>query len=148
MRTNVGDRYVYEALVANDWLLGGENSGHIICLDKNSTGDGIIAALQVLEVMVETQQSLSSLVAAMPLFPQVMVNVNVEGANAKALVNAPGVIAAVKKSEAELGKNGRIVLRPSGTEPLVRVMIEGSDHDQVNRLTNMIADEVRAAINA
>jgi len=148
VRTNVGDRYVHEALVSNDWLLGGENSGHIICLDKNSTGDGIIAALQVLEVMLETEKSLSTLVAPMPLFPQVMVNVNVEGADAKALVAAPAVVAAVDQAEKELGRNGRIVLRPSGTEPLVRVMIEGNDHDQVNRLTNEIADEVRAAINA
>ena len=146
VRTNVGDRYVHEALVNHGWLLGGENSGHIICLDKNTTGDGIIAALQVLEVMVETQLPLSELVAEMPSFPQVMVNVKVEGANAKELVVAAGVTAAVKEAEQELGKDGRIVLRPSGTEPLVRVMIEGNDHQQVDRLTNHIADQVRAAI--
>ena len=146
VRTKVGARYVHEALVNHGWLLGGENSGHIICLDKNTTGDGIIAALQVLEVMLSTQKPLSELVADMFLFPQVMVNVRVEGADAKALVTADGVVAAVKDAEEELGADGRIVLRPSGTEPLIRVMIEGNDHHQVDRLTNQIADQVRAAI--
>ncbi|MBX2867712.1 MAG: phosphoglucosamine mutase [Acidiferrobacterales bacterium] len=146
VRTNVGDRFVHEVLVNHDWLLGGENSGHIICLDKNTTGDGIVAALQVLEVMLETQKPLSELVADMTLFPQVMVNVRVEGADAKKLVASKGVVEAAKAAEKELGADGRIVLRPSGTEPLIRVMIEGNDHHQVDRLTNQIADQVKAAM--
>ncbi len=148
LRTRVGDRYVHEALSDRGWLLGGETSGHIICLDKATTGDGIVAALEVLQVMLETGRPLSALVDGMAVFPQVMINVNVDGANAGALVGHPAVTGAVCAAESELGGNGRVVLRPSGTEPLVRVMIEGNDPDQVNRLTETIAAEVSRAKQA
>jgi len=142
VRTKVGDRYVHEALTENNWILGGESSGHIICLDKATTGDGIVAALEVLQVMLEQDQSLSTLVKDMQLFPQTMINIEVDGANARTLVDHPEVRNAVSAAEQELGTAGRVVLRPSGTEPLVRVMIEGNDSSQVERLTAQIADQV------
>jgi phosphoglucosamine mutase len=142
VRTKVGDRYVHEALTENNWILGGESSGHIICLDKATTGDGIVAALEVLQVMLEQDQSLSTLVKGMQLFPQTMINIEVDGANARTLVDHPEVRGAVSAAEQELGTAGRVVLRPSGTEPLVRVMIEGNDSSQVERLTAQIADQV------
>ncbi|MEJ2177378.1 MAG: phosphoglucosamine mutase [Gammaproteobacteria bacterium] len=142
VRTKVGDRYVHEALTENNWILGGESSGHIICLDKATTGDGIVAALEVLQVMLEQDQSLSTLVKDMRVFPQTMINVEVDGADARTLVDHPGVRDAVTAAEQELGPAGRVVLRPSGTEPLVRVMIEGNDSSQVERLTGQIADQV------
>lgn len=145
-RTAVGDRYVHEALTREGWLVGGEASGHIICLDKATTGDGIVAALEVLAIMLDSDKPLSQLVSGMNRFPQVMVNVKVGKANARQLVALPQVTEAVKNAESELGDSGRIVLRPSGTEPLVRVMIEGEDASQVDRLTNQIADTVKGCI--
>ena len=147
-RTRVGDRYVHEELDRNGWLLGGETSGHIIQLDKGTTGDGIVAALEVLQVMQETGKPLSELMAGLTVFPQVMINVNVEGADAKTLVDHRAVQTAVQAAESELEDNGRVVLRPSGTEPLIRVMIEGRDADLVDRLTRSIAAEVDGAKNS
>ncbi len=148
VRTKVGDRYVHEALMENNWILGGESSGHIICLDKATTGDGIVAALEVLQVMLEQDQPLSLLVRDMQIYPQTMINVEVDGADARALVTHPEVKNAVSAAERELGSDGRVVLRPSGTEPLVRVMIEGSNSSQVERLTGQIADQVVQAKSA
>lgn len=145
VRTKVGDRFVHEALIQNEWILGGESSGHIICLDKATTGDGVVAALEVLQVMLERNQPLSALVEDMEIYPQVMINVDVEGADARMLVEHPEVQSAVVAAENELGKSGRVVLRPSGTEPLVRVMIEGNDSVQVERLTGQIANQVSQA---
>lgn len=145
VRTKVGDRFVHEALIQNKWILGGESSGHIICLDKATTGDGVVAALEVLQVMLERNQPLSALVGDMEIYPQVMINVDVEGADARMLVEHPEVQSAVVAAENELGKSGRVVLRPSGTEPLVRVMIEGNDSAQVERLTGQIANQVSQA---
>ncbi len=145
VRTKVGDRFVHEALTQNDWILGGEASGHIICLDKATTGDGVVAALEVLQVMLERNQPLSALVEGMEIYPQVMINVDVEGADARTLLEHPQVQSAVVAAENELGKSGRVVLRPSGTEPLVRVMIEGNDSAQVERLTGQIANQVSQA---
>ncbi|MGI9319574.1 MAG: phosphoglucosamine mutase, partial [bacterium] len=145
VRTKVGDRYVHEALTTNNWILGGESSGHIICLDKATTGDGVVAALEVLQVMLEQDQPLSVLVKDMEVFPQVMINVDVDGADARKLVDHPKVKSAVLAAEDELGPAGRVVLRPSGTEPLVRVMIEGNDSSQVKRLTGEIANQVTLA---
>ena len=144
VRTRVGDRYVHEALTRNQWLVGGEASGHIICLDKGTTGDGMVAALEVLQIMLQTGKPLSALVAGMEVFPQKMINVQVAGANAKQLVNAPAVQQAVVQAEQEMGDSGRVVLRPSGTEPLIRVMIEGNNAVQVDQLTAQIADVVAA----
>jgi phosphoglucosamine mutase len=146
LRTRVGDRHVHEALSANGWVIGGETSGHIILLDKGTTGDGIVAALEVLQVMLETGRPLSELAAGMTVYPQVMINVNVEGTDAGELVDHASVRAAVRAAESDLGDSGRVVLRPSGTEPLIRVMIEGRDSVQVDDLTRMIAKEVSGAL--
>ncbi len=148
-RAPVGDRYVMNHLLEEGWLLGGESSGHIICLDKSSTGDGIIAALQVLQVMVETNRGLKELKAGMQVLPQTLINVPV-GNNGtdtayRALGDAACVRAAVHDAERELAAGGRVLVRPSGTEPLIRVMVEGSDADQVARIGREIADAVESA---
>lgn len=137
MRTKVGDRYVMEALLEHKWQLGGETSGHIICLDKTSTGDGIIAALQVLYSMHHFDQPLSSLTHEMQKFPQAQINVTTTGA--KELMQHPELLKIVQQQEKDLQGQGRILLRPSGTEPLLRVMVEGRDHDRVFAVAEFIA---------
>lgn len=141
-RANVGDRYVLEKMNAEGWMLGGENSGHILCLDQHTSGDGIIAALQVLAAMSESGLSLQALLGDLKLYPQVLVNVKVE----KALdLTAPAILAAVADAEAELNGTGRVLLRPSGTEPKVRVMVEGQDRSLVETLAQRIAVAVNHA---
>ena len=148
VRARVGDRYVHEVLTDNRWLLGGEASGHIICLDKSTTGDGIIAALEVLEAMLENQCTLHELVEDLEIYPQLIINVPVGNANKNGLVRDKRVTAAVKQAESELGATGRVVLRPSGTEPVVRVMIEGEDRSRVEKLAREVADTVESAAPA
>ena len=143
-RSRVGDRHVHEKLVANRWVLGGEASGHIICLDKTTTGDGIIAALEVLAVMLDTGQSLAQLASGMTIFPQHMINVPIGNAAGKSLANDAGVLDAVAAVETVLGDTGRVVLRPSGTEPVFRVMVEGEDPDQVHALTSQLAEKIES----
>jgi len=139
-RTAVGDRYVLESMQRDGWLLGGESSGHIICLDRTTTGDGIVSALQVLSAMVASGQSLNELKSGMVKFPQVMINVPVaRGADPGA---DAGVRRAVQAAEAALAGKGRVLLRPSGTEPVVRVMVEGQDAGQVRSLAEELAQEV------
>lgn len=142
-RTKVGDRYVMERLMAEGWSLGGENSGHIICLDRTTTGDGIVAALQVLHVMVSSGRSLHEIKQGMQKFPQKLVNVPLE--NGLNLDESQLIQEAVSDVEAMLAKKGRVLLRPSGTEPLMRVMVEGEDASQVSRYADQIADAVRDA---
>jgi phosphoglucosamine mutase len=142
-RAKVGDRYVLELMNSNNWLLGGENSGHIICLDKHSSGDGIIAALQVLEAMRETAMTLPELLADITLYPQVLVNVKIE--KRMDLDGNAAIQAAVRAAQDVLADSGRVLLRPSGTEPKVRVMVEGQQREQVETLAHRIADVVRAA---
>lgn len=141
-RVNVGDRYVLEALKEFGGILGGETSGHMIVLDKTTTGDGLICALQVLAIMKETGKSLSKLAAGMHKYPQTMVNVRTEQRVDPAA--SAEIQAAVATAEDELADTGRVVLRASGTEPVIRVMVEGEDHDQVvaiaNRLAGVVAD--------
>jgi phosphoglucosamine mutase len=145
-RANVGDRYVMAQLAQEGWELGGETSGHIICLDKSTTGDGIIAALEVLAVMRQTGKSLAELTAGMQIFPQTMINVRMSRRfDLKA--SAP-VQEALRAVEQELAADGRVVLRASGTEPVVRVMIEGRDPQQVQRLGEQLADTVKRAADA
>jgi phosphoglucosamine mutase len=146
-RTRVGDRYVHEALTSQGWILGGESSGHIICLDKSTTGDGIVAALEVIEVMLKTGKSLAELCEGMVMYPQHMINVPIGSANAKQLATHNLVASAVAEAESELGREGRVVLRASGTEPVFRVMLEGSDEAQVKLLTEQIASSVEQAIS-
>jgi phosphoglucosamine mutase len=142
-RAKVGDRYVLELMNSNNWLLGGENSGHIICLDKHTSGDGIIAALQVLEAMRESAMTLPQLLADITLYPQVLVNVKIE--KRMDLDGNAAIQASVRAAEDALAGSGRVLLRPSGTEPKVRVMVEGQQREQVETLANRIADVVRAA---
>ncbi len=140
-RANVGDRYVMEKLVSRGWRLGGESSGHIICLDKSTTGDGIIAALQVLDWLVSRQLSLADACASMSLYPQIMINVPL--ARKVDLQTIPAIQDAVKSVESELAGRGRVLLRPSGTEPLIRVMVEGEDSAEVSKLAHQLASYVR-----
>lgn len=141
-RTRVGDRFVHRALVENNWTLGGENSGHILCLDRTTTGDGIISVLQVLEAMVNSGRSLKELASGMAKYPQTMINVRISGDARSRLKASDKIKNAVHDVEQTLRDRGRVVLRPSGTEPLVRVMIEGNDADEIRRLTRQLADVV------
>lgn len=141
VRAKVGDRYVMEQLLERNWRLGGENSGHIISLDHTTTGDGIVAALQVLKAMRHANLSLEQMRQGISKFPQVLINVRfTEGTNPMEDAN---VLAAVAKVEAQLGRHGRVLLRKSGTEPLVRVMVEGQEAQMVHDLAEQIAQQVR-----
>jgi phosphoglucosamine mutase len=142
-RAPVGDRYVLELMQKRGWQLGGENSGHIICLDKHTTGDGIVSALQVLHAMRALQADLAHLTHELALYPQVLVNVKVaKGFDFK---NQPPVQTALSEAEADLGDKGRVLLRASGTEPVVRVMVEGSPQAKVRQWADAIAQAVRDA---
>jgi len=144
MRAAVGDRYVLEMLRQHGGVLGGETSGHLLCLDRTTTGDGLVSALQVLAAMKRSGRSLAELAAGMPQFPQVMVNVRVRERIDPG--QSPAIREAVERVEASLGHSGRVVLRASGTEPLIRVMVEGEDEAVVTRHANQLADVVRQAV--
>ena len=143
-RAQVGDRYVLECMSERGWLLGGEASGHIICGDLTTTGDGIIAALQVLAAMVRSGDSLLALKGAMRKLPQTLINVTVP----EGFVLEDCEAAEIERQRVEdiLGSRGRLVLRPSGTEPLIRVMIEGADAAENHRLAEGIAGAIRGAV--
>ncbi len=143
-RVKVGDRYILERLQADRLQLGGESSGHIICLDKNTTGDGIIAALQVLLAMSDTGQSLDDLLSGMQKFPQHMINVPIS--EAFNINDCNPLQAAMRAAQQQLGKQGRILLRPSGTEPLIRVMVEGRDLAAVTMLAEELAEVVQRSV--
>ncbi len=142
-RTKVGDRYVLECMKDKGWILGGESSGHIICLDRTTTGDGIVSALQVLAYLTETGHSLSEARSGMHKMPMLMLNVPL-APEANPLASA-AVNNAVIEAEKQLDGRGRVLLRASGTEPLIRVMVEGDDAVLVNQLTRQIADTVAAS---
>ncbi|WP_115719387.1 phosphoglucosamine mutase [Gallaecimonas mangrovi] len=139
-RANVGDRYVLERLKANGWVLGGESSGHIISLNHTTTGDGIIAALQVMHALVCTQKNLAELAKAMPKYPQKLINVRYQKGQDPLL--SDDVTESVADAEKKLAGTGRVLLRKSGTEPLVRVMVEGADANLVESLAKSIAEVV------
>ncbi len=141
--TGVGDRYVLEELRAGDFSLGGEQSGHIVMPALGSTGDGIVTGLRLMTRMVQTGSSLADLASAMQTLPQVLINVTV--ADKSTAAAAPSVRTAVADAEAELGDTGRILLRPSGTEPMIRVMVEAPDEDVAQRVAARVADAVSAA---
>lgn len=141
LRANVGDRHVMEMMRKKGWHLGAENSGHVIVLEKTTTGDGIVAGLQVLDAMVRNHMSLHDLCSGMKLFPQVLVNVRFSGEHNPLQVES--VQALTAKIEAELGEKGRVLLRKSGTEPLIRVMVEGENREQVTTMANQIANAVK-----
>ncbi|MBN9127513.1 MAG: phosphoglucosamine mutase, partial [Nitrosospira sp.] len=141
-RAKVGDRYVLELLQKEGWQLGGEGSGHIICLDKHTTGDGIVSALQVLHAMRDSGNTLAELARDITLHPQKLVNVKVRKGfdlSASALVKAVQM-----EAERDLANDGRVLLRASGTEPLIRVMVEGKSLQKVTHWAERIADAVRA----
>ncbi|TCV99043.1 phosphoglucosamine mutase [Biostraticola tofi] len=142
-RARVGDRYVLEKMQEKGWRMGAENSGHVILLDKTTTGDGIIAGLQVLSAMVGNNMSLHDLCSGMKLLPQILVNVRFSGAGNP--LESDAVVNACREVETALAGRGRVLLRKSGTEPLIRVMVEGEDEEQVTRLAHCIADAVKAA---
>jgi phosphoglucosamine mutase len=144
LRAKVGDRHVLAMLKEHGGVLGGETSGHLLCLDRTTTGDGLISALEVLGVMKRTGRPLAELVAGMPKFPQVMINVRIKERVDPA--QSPVIQAAVQKAEKALGTKGRVVLRASGTEPVIRVMIEAQDEAVAERQANELADAVRNAI--
>lgn len=146
IRTDVGDRHIHRALIQNGWTLGGETSGHLLSLDRTSTGDGIVSALQVLEVMVRTGKSLKELRQGMDKFPQVMINVPVSADGRNRLAQSARIREAVAAAESDLDGKGRVILRPSGTEPLIRVTLEGSDSTQVETLAHQLADTVRSEL--
>lgn len=143
-RSKVGDRYVMELLKEHGWRIGGENSGHILNLDHGTTGDGIVAGILVLAAMRRSGKDLKEMIDDLKMFPQILVNVRFEGD--KNPLEAESVTAKVAEVERELGERGRVLLRKSGTEPLLRVMVEGEHKDTVTRLANAIADAVKAAV--
>ena len=144
-RANVGDRQVLERLRSKGWRLGGESSGHIVCLDQNTTGDGIIAALQVLFAMSDRGKALADLRRGFRKYPQCIVNVKIDS-HTRSVLESPVVQRAVRDAESDLGVGGRVLLRLSGTEALVRVMVEGIIADQVSDLARRIARAVEQAV--
>jgi phosphoglucosamine mutase len=146
VRAKVGDRYVIEAMRNNGWTLGGENSGHIVCSDVTTTGDGVISALQVMLALITADTCLHDLKQGMRKLPQTMINVRVQ--RAVDLAVEESVQTAIRAAEQELAGRGRVLLRPSGTEPVVRVMVEGEDLPLVNRLAEELAAVVAQAVSA
>ncbi len=141
IRADVGDRYVMEELHKHDWSIGGESSGHIICLDRTTTGDGIVSTLQVLSAMIGSGKSLNELKQGMQKYPQHMINVRIK--EKVDPFSSEQVVKAVEETEQRLADKGRVLLRASGTEPLIRVMIEGSDEQQVLKEVQELADVVK-----
>jgi phosphoglucosamine mutase len=148
IRTDVGDRHIHRALISNGWTLGGETSGHLLALDRTSTGDGIVSALLVLELMVRSGKSLKELRQGMQKFPQTMINVPVSSGGQKLLDDSERIRQAVADVESALDGKGRVILRPSGTEPLIRVTLEGADQQQVATLAAGLAETVRSELGA
>jgi phosphoglucosamine mutase len=144
-RAAVGDRYVLELLHARGWSLGGENSGHIVCLDRHTTGDGVVSALQVLTAVVESGRALPELLAGLAMLPQVMINVRT--GHAGGYRPSAAVRAALESAERELAGRGRVLLRPSGTEPVVRVMVEGYPESLSRGVAERLSDVVRSDLN-
>ncbi|WP_334322812.1 phosphoglucosamine mutase [Gilliamella apicola] len=143
VRAKVGDRYVIEKMLEKNWRLGAENSGHVLLLDKTTTGDGIIAGLQVLAAMVRNNMSLADLCSGMTMMPQVLINVRF--AEKHDPLTNPDVKLAIEQAEKQLGIHGRVLIRKSGTEPLIRVMVEGIDAAEVQKLAEQIAEAVKAS---
>jgi phosphoglucosamine mutase len=142
IESDVGDRYVMEQMLLNKAILGGEGSGHIICLNKSTSGDGIIAALQVLEVMFKSKKSLYDLKKEMTKYPQVLINVETNGK--LDLENHENLNQALSIIKGELADKGRVLIRESGTEPLVRVMVESVDLDLANKSANQLAEALQS----
>jgi phosphoglucosamine mutase len=146
VRTAVGDRYVVEAMREGGYNLGGEQSGHLIFLDLNKTGDGLITALQALALMRRSGQRLSDVLEKFRRYPQVLLNVAVK--EKKPIESLPSLAEAVRRVEKEFNGSGRVLIRYSGTEPKARVMVEGEDERRVAELASELADEIRRALGA
>ena len=142
-KTKVGDRYVLENMLEGGYSIGGEQSGHVIFLDYATTGDGELSAIQLLKAMKRSGKKMSELAACMTIYPQVLINVRVSQYGRVRFPEDKEIAAAIAKAEEELGDTGRVLVRVSGTEPLVRVMLEGQDIQQIERLGNDIAEVVR-----
>jgi phosphoglucosamine mutase len=145
-RAKVGDRYVLEVLQERGWLLGGEGSGHLLALDKHTTGDGIVSALQVLSALKRSGHSLEQCAAELTLFPQTLINVRVPAGFD--WQKNPAMVAEKEAVERELGDSGRVLIRASGTEPLIRVMVEARDADAAQNSARRIAEKVDAKLAA
>jgi phosphoglucosamine mutase len=145
LRTQVGDRYVVEAMRRGGFNLGGEQSGHMIFLDHNTTGDGLITALQALAILQRKGCRFSELMSGFERFPQVLLNVSVS--DKKPIESLPSMVEAIRRVEAALGGNGRVLIRYSGTEPKARIMVEGEDERQVGEYARDLADHLRRAVS-
>ena len=144
--TAVGDRYVVEEMRKKGYYIGGEQSGHVILMDYNTTGDGQLTAVQLTKIMKETGKTLSELAAEVTIYPQKLVNIRVENSMKDKSMEVPAIAAIIEKMEAKMAGNGRILVRPSGTEPLLRVMAEAPTDAEVDYYVDTIADVVRAEI--
>ena len=142
-QTKVGDRYVLENMIENGYNIGGEQSGHIIFLDENTTGDGLLSALHLLEVMVGTGKPLSELAQIMEVLPQALVNAKVPNHKKEHFMEYPEIAQAIQELEKKFAGEGRVLIRPSGTEPLVRVMIEGKNQEEITRDAEELANLIR-----
>lgn len=139
-KTKVGDRYVLENMLENGYNLGGEQSGHVIFLDDNTTGDGLLSALHLLQVMVETKKKLSELAQIMEVLPQALVNAKVPNHKKESYMEYSEIAEAIGELEKKFAGEGRVLIRPSGTEPLVRVMIEGKNQEVIQQEAKQLAD--------
>lgn len=139
VQTHVGDRYVLERMLFGDYVIGGEQSGHIICLNRNTTGDGLVSAICLLSILKESRQTMSELASCVEILPQVLVNAKVANENKSKLKQDEDIIAHINALEAKYNDNGRVLIRPSGTEPLVRIMIEGQNPSQMQIDASMLA---------
>ena len=147
VKTKVGDRYVLEEMIKEGYSLGGEQSGHIIFLDYNTTGDGILTALQLVATVKEEGKSLSELSSIMTTYPQILVNAKVTGSDKNAYLKDEEIMREIQSIEAKLAGEGRVLIRPSGTEPLVRVMLEGKNQEELNLLANNLAKLIENRLN-
>lgn len=146
VKTKVGDRYVLEEMLKENYILGGEQSGHIIFLDHNTTGDGLVTALQIAAILKESGKSFSELAGIMKELPQVLVNAKVPNEKKNIYLEDAEIIEAINAVEAKLNGVGRVLIRPSGTEPLVRVMLEGENQDEINKMANSLVDLILSKI--
>jgi phosphoglucosamine mutase len=146
-QTAVGDRYVLEEMIKNDYNLGGEQSGHIIFLDENTTGDGLLTALHLLEVIKKSDKTLSELASCMEVLPQVLVNAKVSNTNKYAYKEDQVILDAIAVVEDKFKGEGRVLIRPSGTEPLVRVMIEGKDREVLEKEAKQLASLIESRLS-
>jgi len=140
LKTKVGDRYVLEEMIKGKYVLGGEQSGHIIFLDYNTTGDGLVTALQVSAILKKEKKSVSELCSIMKVLPQVLANAVVPNDKKNIYLEDEEIIAEIKRIEDKMAGKGRVLIRPSGTEPLVRVMIEGENQEEIDTLAHNLAD--------